>query len=386
MITRAEHEALVAAAHVDRERQQARLGPLLAACDTDALLDEAHRHAVLPLLARAVAADAPADLRAALADRQQVVARKNLQLAGELARLQGAFDAEAVPVVPIKGPTLAVLAHGDLGARAFSDLDLLVPRVHAAAAAGVLTSNGYSVDPKLVHVLDAVRRGARGPMAAELAFTHPERHILVELHLTLDRPYPWPRFDLPELLARVQRVRVGGREVPTLATDDLLAYLCVHGAKHGWERLGWVADVAWLLARAPLDGDALLARARPRGLLRILHTGIRLAHERLGAPLPDGVDLGRLGRDDPTAVRLANVAWERVFREHHRARYVQDALYNLRLRRPADRARILARLPLALTDEDFAAVKLPPTLFPVYHAIRPFRLVRNWVGGLIGGR
>lgn len=383
MIVRAEHEALVAAVHLDRPRQQARLGPILAACDAGALLDEAYRHAVLPLLARAVAAvpDAPPDLRRAIADRHQLVVRKNLQLAGELAKLQAAFDAADVPVLPFKGPALAVLAHGDLALRAFSDLDLVVPRAHAAEAADVLTGFGYAVDPELSHVLDALRRGVRGPMPSELAFTHDERHVLVELHMSLDRPYRWPRLDVAGLLARSRRVRVGGREVPTLAAGDLLAYLCIHGAKHGWERLGWVADVAWLLANDPPD-PGFVAWARARGLLRIVHTGVRLAHERLGATLPAGFDLQALGAEDPQGVQLANLAWERVFREHHPARYLQDALFNLRLRDPADRARILARLPLALTDQDFAATKLPPALFPAYHAIRPFRLVRTWVGSL----
>lgn len=40
------------------------------------------------------------------------------------------------------------------------------------------------------------------------------------------------------------------RARPILGDGELFAYLCLHGARHGWARLKWLADVAaWLAAR-----------------------------------------------------------------------------------------------------------------------------------------
>lgn len=45
-----------------------------------------------------------------------------------------------------------------------------------------------------------------------------------------------------------QNVLIGvGHSLPTLATEDLLSYLCVHGASSAWFRLKWIADLAALL-------------------------------------------------------------------------------------------------------------------------------------------
>ena len=35
-----------------------------------------------------------------------------------------------------------------------------------------------------------------------------------------------------------------GRDVPALSLEDELVLICVHGAKHFWERLMWTADIA----------------------------------------------------------------------------------------------------------------------------------------------
>ena len=41
-------------------------------------------------------------------------------------------------------------------------------------------------------------------------------------------------------------VEIGGQRLRTFSIEDTLVMLCVHGAKHFWERLGWVLDIAKL--------------------------------------------------------------------------------------------------------------------------------------------
>jgi hypothetical protein len=88
----------------------------------------------------------------------------------------------------------------------------------------------------------------------------------------------------------------GGVRVPTLADDELFAYLAVHGASSAWFRLKWIADLAgflheWEAARIErtyrfsqeLDagratGQALLIADRLFGTLK-LNTALREALE-----------------------------------------------------------------------------------------------------------
>ena len=59
---------------------------------------------------------------------------------------------------------------------------------------------------------------------------------------------------------------MAGREVRTFSLEDTPLLLCVHGSKHIWERLGWIADIAALTKTSrPVDWTLVLERARRFG-------------------------------------------------------------------------------------------------------------------------
>ncbi len=152
--------------------------------------------------------------------------------------------------------------------------------------------------------------------------------------------------------------------------------LCAHGAKHLWERLEWICDVAELLRRVPLsDGDGLLERARALGAERMLLLGLRLAVDLLGAPLPE-----RLQRNvaaNPVVAALAEQVRERLFR--HTPGALPDPwelrAFHLRVReRWRDRARYVWYVVTTPNAADWRIVRLPPSLSVLYYALRPLRL------------
>ena len=69
-----------------------------------------------------------------LASQTRLMARRNLLLAAETARLQGALEAAGIPAPAFKGVTLAQLAYGSLDIKDTRDIDLLVPPDRADAA------------------------------------------------------------------------------------------------------------------------------------------------------------------------------------------------------------------------------------------------------------
>src|SRR6202040_305868 len=99
-------------------------------------------------------------------------------------------------------------------------------------------------------------------------------------------------------------VAIDGREVPALSLEDELILICVHGAKHFWERLVWIADVAALIsAKQPPDWSRAMLAAREVGAERILLLGLRLASDVLGAQLP--AQLEPSVQSDRTVAKLA---------------------------------------------------------------------------------
>src|SRR6476659_3278316 len=71
-------------------------------------------------------------------------------------------------------------------------------------------------------------------------FVHRETHVIVELHYRI-RPRSFS-FSLAaeQLWGQRVSITVGREEVPSLAPEHLLLFLCAHGANHCWERLAWI--------------------------------------------------------------------------------------------------------------------------------------------------
>lgn len=174
-----------------------------------------------------------------LAAAASAIARENLRHAAACVRLGQALDAAGVPHLFVKGATLGMLAYGSLAHKRAWDIDLAVEPARYREACGVLGAAGYR------------------PRSGDADLGERAKHsewfsgggTPVELHASLtDNP-----LILPGLSARSPRQEVavaGALSLPTLATDELYAYLCVHGAAHAWSRLKWIADLAALIAPA----------------------------------------------------------------------------------------------------------------------------------------
>ena len=88
--------------------------------------------------------------------------------------------------------------------------------------------------------------------------------------------------------------------------------LVVHGTKHGWSRLGWLCDITELLRAYPgLEWQRVMDHASCRGGARMLGLSLYLAHQVLGATLPE--DCHRRIQADPVIHALAAQIRARLF-------------------------------------------------------------------------
>jgi hypothetical protein len=249
--------------------------------DWAALLHLARTHGVLPLLSRSlhtIGPDmVPQDARAALQHAFQANTQRNLFLAGTLLKLLRLLEAYGIAAIPYRGPVLATLAYGNVALRQFGDLDLLVRPQDADRARALLWAQGYrwrdghppARFPRLLKVYELLSADAQ---------------VLVELHWALTSATFFFPLNPASLWTRLETVSLLGTPVRSLAPEDLLLILCVHGAKHFWSRLGWICDVAAVLRVAPqLDWERCLAQASRLGGKRMLALG----------PAPGPVPAGR---------------------------------------------------------------------------------------------
>lgn len=269
--------------------------------DWSILGEMAEYHGVIPLLYRnlsTVASDlVPAESLSRLRHKTQVGVLLNRSLAQELITLCETFNARGVPVIPIKGATLAVLAYGDLALRDFTDLDLLVPEASVAQAQAILSTLGY--DRRRAEAELSEARHDDGP---HQVFVKPRTLCRVDLQWQMVHQHFVFRLDRPEFWRRRLSVMFENHTVSGLAPEDLLIVLCVHGAKHAWEHLKWVCDVAELLRAQPgLDWDRIVRDTSDWRCRRLVYMGLSLARLMLDAPLPEAV-LARLKIDTEVQV------------------------------------------------------------------------------------
>ncbi len=226
----------------------------------------------------------PANIEGALEAKASALARRNLVLAGETARLCRLFREAAVPVVFVKGVTLAALAYGDIALKHSLDIDILVSPAQVGQARAVLEQAGYALKqplPALTETqLDLLLKHGK-----EWEFLRAAGDIVTELHWTLT--YNGLLMRDVDASCPLAVVRIGDAEIPTFRLEELFVYLCAHGAQHAWFRMKWLADLAALLATVSgPDVEGLYRAAQRRGSGRCAAQALLLCERLLGVELP----------------------------------------------------------------------------------------------------
>ena len=384
-----EAELLICCARATPERS-ARLRSLVAeGVDWQRAIHMASRQAVLPLVYRCLSAELAQALPGPAAESLRRAysgnSVRNLHLARELIRLSAALERGGVDALAIKGPALSVAAYGAVTMRQFSDLDLLVRKEQVAHAVALLQGEGYALREGY-SLADLERRGG-----FEIAMGRADALTEVDLHWRLVPPYFPIALEDDGLWRRAVRVEIEGAAVCTLGPADHLLFLCAHGAKHGWQALGSICDVAALIrAAAPgpcadaspmnpaacaIDWEELVDRAGRAGAVRALLLGVLLAREVLDAPAPAAL-LDR-ARGEPAIMRASRsfIAYVNDPGDGGPGFYQRWMVPLAVIESPAARVRYFAARALLPSADDRRLLRLPAALRPLYFLLRPMRVM-----------
>ena len=308
----------------------------------------------------------------------QRILRRNLMLSAELLRVLDAFQSAGVLAIPYKGPGLTALAYGNLALREFGDLDLLIAHDDIHRAIQAVLDLGYQT-----HARVTGHKRSGEPVPGQYLFWRDHDRYLVELHTERTLRYFPKVLPVAKLQQRLQRVSVGGRDVFTLGIDDLLNFLCVHGSKHFWNRLQWIADIAELVDGGFIpDLGPALARGDELGSRRMLLLGLRLADEILGAKIPETIR--QEYHRDPAINSMSAQVREIIFAERVMLPGIAQRMkFRMKMTGSVTQGlRYGFRLATAPTEEDWLGTKLPRVLTPLYALLRPFRLLGKYGAGL----
>jgi len=298
------------------------------------------------------------------------------------------LEANGIPVLPFKGPILAALAYKNLSLRQFADLDILVHKRDVARAKKLLMAEGYGVGVTLTRFQKLIPTLST---RKDLVLVNASSNVRIELHWRLSgKHFSFP-VDAKHLWNGLDVMPIAGTFVRTLPPKELLLYLCMHGSRHGWERIGWICDVAEMVrVNSDWDWQQIMQEATELGNERNLALGLYLANELLGAKIPGEV-LEKI-RDDPRIRSLAAQVQDLLFQDVHPSfdiGYLHD--YHIRMKeRLRDRIRLrlhysyrYLRLAVRPTAQDRTGLASRAHLSFLSYFTRPFRLFGMYGSGIL---
>jgi len=260
--------------------------------------------------------------------------------------------------------------------RQAGDIDLLVHAGELARIQEAVRELGYVPHASL----SAAQQRASLKSGYECVFDSQAGRNLLEVQWAI-----LPRFyaidiNQEDLFRRAVSLKVAGYLMKTLSAEDLFLVLCVHAAKHVWGRLIWLCDLARIMVLPQFDWAGIAQQARKLGVVRIVQVSLLLTGRLLHVVIPAAADLN-FG-SDPKAESLANEIEGHITAA---AEFNVESLAYFRLmmrlrENGRDRMRFLSRLILTPGPGEWAALRLPDALFPLYRLVRFWRLGGKAVG------
>jgi len=361
-------------------RSQVNIAVLASAVrESDSLIRLAEQHRVLAQLAAALtgvpSAQMSSELLDAIRSRQRAQLLFSLTMTAELFRILEVLRKAEIETVVVKGPILSLRAYNDPTVRRYMDLDLLVR--HADVCRGVenLIAAGYESSVPL----QAVRHGQ---IPGEYFFRRPGTEIIFELHTERSfRYFPKP-LPIANYLRQKVCLTLDGHPVPALSPENEFVLISIHGAKHFWERLIWISDVAAMVRNHPeLDWNVIRRSAAEAGAERMVRVALLLAERSLGVPIPE--EMKNEMQRDSACLRLVH----QIERWLPYAGFAAPSILPRAFFRFAIRGNAiaglgyLARLSLSTTEEDWSPESAAPRLRWAEILRRPFRLAKKYRRG-----
>lgn len=317
-----------------------------------AALDLAEQENILPWAAACLSAAGPWNSQ--LAERLHEI-RRSTQISAflwssTLKSTLAEFHRRGIDVIALKGPWLAQRLYGDASLRNYTDLDILVRQADIARSEDLLNKLGFV------------------PTRRRDDYERPWRRssVTIELHHDVENPLAFD-FRIADVWRRAQPAEFHGVPAWLLAPDDERLFLCLHSARHRFERLSHILDLVFAFRSWPDTSAHLPPDPAADHLLAL---GARMAARldpRLTVPDPASLRL----RDREAFDALADQLWqERMRAPALRLTWIAKHQFFLAIetrpwQRGCARLRYLRILLTRLIDADFA------------FAAR-FRLHRSW--------
>ena len=303
------------------------------------------------------------------------IARKNMLMTSELIRIMQLLRENSIEALAFKGPALAQMAYGDITLRQYSDLHILVDEKDAYRAGKLMSENGHTAvlplkilsNATCLHTAKDFSLMSKGGVHTELHWRLFEKKYAISIMSCAAEK-------------KCQSVTINGKTLKTLQNELLLVYLCLHGAKHAFERIEWICDIDRLVRSTELYWDEAIAIAEQSHSKRSFYLGLSLAQSLFHTSLPQSVQSDLASE---TILQLQRMTLEQMsekkegrsdFEKHRKTFFYQSQLFD----KKSDMLRFYLSTFFKISTTDCQTFTLPENLKFLYVVLRPVRLAWSY--------
>jgi hypothetical protein len=246
-------------------------------------------------------------------------AARNMAIHGRLRKILKAMNGGDIPVILLKGASLATQLYRDPALRPMSDIDLLCRTGDLPGARDLLIGLGYGQHPpylyqSTVHERVMAPGDCRHPPAFARSGT-----VTVEVHSHLFGAGRGQDFFSQAMWQKSTEHVTDGVRYRALCPEHQLLHLCAHLAEHmdgkGVVTLYWLCDIHEMIRKhgGALDWKALLDGAENLGLTDPVRSVLLLVKRHWQSPVPIPLDAPVM-RDLFTALQAGRTGSHRYYR------------------------------------------------------------------------
>lgn len=326
----------------------------------------------------------PEDLFDGLKQRNIEYVANEMRMAVELVRVLKLLDENNVKALAFKGPTLSQYLYGNLVSRQFGDLDILIAEENLERSIHILGKNGYCPYNDLSEVQLKAIKG----ISHDFTLINNNQNVLLELHWRLFSNEYLSDANKVNFTANSSFIEINGYACRSLATEELLLYLTIHGAKHQWERLEWLLDIATILENKKIDWDHLFSLMTQTKTEKIFLSTCLLCDYYFDTCLPSVVINKANSIHIDSLVKKLQRQFEHDFndplKKETNTKKISLAQFYLL---PNAKSKILYIASLFQpTALDYQSVNLSEKYTYIYYLIRPYNVVKRWFSNIVGSK
>jgi len=246
------------------------------------------QHRIYPPVCRNLKKMAAASVKIPIMDKLEQLSRnyamQALKLTGNLISITNLLESNQIKVISLKGPLLSQSIYGNVALRTSRDLDFLIDIQDLDHTIDLFVAEGYQIE-HFGGELTAKKKHYIIKTNHHFAFI--KNGLTVEIHWNFH--FLGYQCFFSDQFSRSRTATISGREIHILAAEDEFLYLVFHGAKHGWHRLKWLADIAEIVRINQLDWTLVLTKSREYDILHILGQTLILLQRYYGIIAPAAI-------------------------------------------------------------------------------------------------